>query len=107
MPYLLYNWKCVFLDPLYLLFLNLDRIITNMGIWFLSMYLIRAWGTVIAIESMSIGKRKDKKPKMLSVVQQPEVFIAGSQSAMCLSRPQDPHNTSMYWLIHSEFPSNS
>ena len=41
MPYLLYNWKCVFLDPLYLLFLNLDRTITNMGVWFLSRYLIR------------------------------------------------------------------
>lgn len=68
-----------------------------MGVWFLSMYLIRARGTVIAIESMSIGKSKDKKPTMLSVVQQPEVFIAGSQ--VPCRRPQDLHNTSMYWLI--------
>ena len=57
----------MFLDPLYLLFLNLDRIITNMGVSFLSMYLIRAGGTVIAIESMSISKRKDRKtPNVIS-----------------------------------------
>ena len=74
-----------------------------------SLYLIRARGTVITIESMSIGKRRDKKKlnKMSSVVQQPEIFEsqpAESQSAMCLSRPQDPHDTSMYWLITLRVP---
>jgi len=57
----------VFLDPLYLLFLNLDRITTNMGVSFLSMYLSRAGGAVIAIESMSISKRKDRRtPNVIS-----------------------------------------